>query len=392
MEETELAPEVEGSEELEANEEVPESDGSIDEDFKVAFGALDEELEDDAEEEEEPDDAEETTSETVGRVFEQGREEQGEQKPEPQPTEDDGATPPARLNAQEKKIFSNIKSKTLRKSIQRMFKDHEAGQSKLIQDEKQKLAQAFLHHKNSLQKQYHEAAQQVHGIRQAVEPFLDKLTFNGRKPLHEGIGELAATHAKLSSEDPKVAVPELKRIAGYLSKRFQTTPEQIFSLVDTQSSETNSQVRAMQDQLKQLQSELYRVKAQPQIERVQAELNSVRQEKDEVGRLAYPELHDQNFLAQANPLVESILRNSPGISVGNAYKEAVRLRRGQSQAQYTPRPPAATTQTSVKPSGVQGSGSVRGKSAAPSGKVDIIKEAPKSGSIEDDWDYIRRTM
>ena len=409
MEEKELAQDT--VEEGDEDENLDSSDGSLDSDFKAIFG--DSEEADSDEGESDSSGEAESTSETVERVFEEGKEQQAAKDPinqqgkaekqqqEPQEqtqqesetvVDEDGVTPPARLTAQEKQIFSNIKSKTLRKSIQRMIRDHEAGQVKAINEQKQRLSQALQQEQRKLHAQYSQAEQHVQSIRQAIEPHLDRLTFGGKIPVSQAIGELAVTQSTLSRNDPQVAVPELKRVAGYLSKRFQTTPEQLLGLAHDASTQNNEQFKALQDQLKAVTSELNQLKAQPQIDRIRQEVNAVRQEKDGAGRALYPELHDVNFLVRVNPLVEQIMRANPGMTYGDAHRQAVLISRGTPQNQTAQSFPAATTQSNGnKPSGVS-SGSVRGRSAAPSGKVDIVKDAPPSGSVHDDWDYIRRSM
>lgn len=395
----ELAPEVEETEGDEAHD-IDSSSGSMEDDFKAIFG--DAEPADSEGDEEDGD--EESTSDTVKRVFKEAEAENTGQTPQAeqqQPQElqqqqessssvvQDGVTPPARFSPEAKKMFSNIKSKTLRKEIQRTVKDLETGQVKAINEEKQKLSQVLQQEARKLHHHYTQEVQKVAGMQAAIEPYIDKLTFNGKMPLSQSIGELAATHAKLSSDKPEVAIPELKRIAGYLSKRFKQPPEALLGLANSATVQNDQTIQTLQQQLQHVTSELNRIKAQPQIDHIRSEVEAARQERDEAGRHLWPELHDSNFLVRVNPLVEQIMRANPGMSYGNAHKQAVLISRGTPQVHQAPRLPAATTTN--KPSGVS-SGSVRGRSANSSGQVDIIKDAPKTGSIREDWDYIRRSM
>lgn len=398
MEEEKLAPEVEEELDSEEEESSTSGDGSLDDDFRAAFGESSED---------ETEDGSEDTRETIDRVFEEGKKEQGEKDPikdqkppeELQPqvakqeVSEDGVTPPQRLSANEKKIFSNIKSKSLRKGIQRMFKEHEAGQTKLINQERARLHGLFEQERGKLHRTYTEETQKVQSIRAAVEPHVDRLTFGGRMPISQAIGELATTHAKLTSDDPTVALGELKRISDRVAKRFNRTAENAFQNIDTSAQEATERESRLQKEIDDLKLQLGQVRAQPHIDRVRAEVDSARQERGVDGRLLYPELHDVNFLVQVNPLVEQIMRANPRLNYGEAHKQAVLIRRGQPQNhQQVPRLPAAATQTNGnKPSGVS-SGSVRGRSASPNGKFDIVKDAPKTGSIHDDWEYVRRSM
>ena len=406
MEKQELAQEVDE----ESTDTPDEGSGSIADDFKQVFGEHaelgDEDFEPGSDDEDEPEEEDETTSEAVSRVFDEAKgegeadgeegeaeepESELEQTTEGQTVELDGITPPARLTAEEKKVFANLRTKTMRKAVQKMFANHESGQTKFINQEKERLQGILQQEAQKLNQQYTQAAQQVHGIRQAVEPYLDKLTFNGKIPISQGIGELAATHAKLSSNDPKVAVPEIQRIAGYLSKRFQVEPEQLFSLAPETVGQP-SEVKSLQTEIEALRSQIGQLRQQPQIDRIRAEVNSVRQEVDGAGNLMWPELQDPQYVARVNPLVEQIMRANPQMGYGAAHKQAVLINRGQPQINQAPRLPAATTGTNGnKPSGGS-SGSVRGRSATPSGKVDIVKDAPQTGSIKDDWEYINRSM
>lgn len=233
-----------------------------------------------------------------------------------------GAPPaPARLTEQGKQIFNQLPP-PLKAATARLFKDVER--------------QSHQHWQ-----QLSAATQAANGITQGVRSYLMERPHLVEAGYTEGkmVSELLAAHMKL--ERPETKLSEYARIGSQIG----LTPEEYAQLGAALGYQPGSvpsgsqgdisnhpRVRALEETVLELQQNLnpvvssYQRTAQMQFEKevdsTASEIDAVRNEKDHLGKIRYPELFNDDFLESVKPLVVGLRGSFPGISWGAATRAA----------------------------------------------------------------------
>ena len=351
-----------------------------------------------------PDYEPETAKETVKRVLEEAKEkasrddakaagEKGapkakdglkqpspKQKPQGAKGTPAPVSPPSRLNAQEKELFSKLPPEL------------QASWGRISKDEERRFTQG--------QQQLAAAQREASHIVEAVRPYLlahPELMQHGYTESRL-VSELIATHKVLTNtENPKAALSKWLDIGAQmgvdedtlseLSQQFQgSTRERISANQIPEFSSLQEELNSIKSWIGQAQS----VQHNATVNSIVSELEAVRNEQDGSGNYIYPELFDDSFLDSAKPLVSTLVGTVPNLSYGDALRRAYITLTGKipqgnpNQAQRT-KLPAPTN--NIEERAMKAAVSVRGKSApASAGELtEIPKEALKNPRASVQW-------
>ncbi len=383
-----------GRESIQGVQEASELDNEIENE------ELDDEEIDDSDENEETEPAE-TPRETVERVLKEAQKEsdgetdqpsKGADKPErpvkpgketaaqakPAPQVEAPILPPTRLKAEAKQLFTKLP------------KDLQAEWARIAKQEEAEFTRS--------QQEVAAARNDAKHIVEAVRPYLlahPELQAAGYT--ESGIvSALIASHQKLTN--PKTALEtwmglgaeigieqaDLEAIrAAYQGNAPQRAP----------SIHQDPQFLSLQNEVNALKS----AKVQETIAPIVSEMEATRQKIDpQTGQYLYPELHDNQFLEQAKPLVSALVRTVPNLSYSEALVRAHasltgRSFNGNSNQPFQTKLPAKQI---TPPRATSAAVSVRGKSAPNIiGEIrDIPKEALGSARDSAKWalEYLRK--
>lgn len=320
---------------------------------------------------ESPRDTAKRVAEAIKKDKDPGREGQKQQEAKPLKQEAD-IEPPQRLSAVEKQVFSKLPNE-LKPAVARMIRDHEATFTRTMQ-----AVQA--------------ERQEVAGIREAIRPYYVSHPELAEAGYTESgfVSALVGVHAKLM--DPKTkekALLDIVRQNGYSASQLAelesgghiTKENSGASQADISS---HPQFLALQEQLQSVLEwkgahEQHQVSQASQ--RIVQEIEAVRNEKDALGNYRYPRMHDADFFDRAKPLVSELVRVTPGLPYGDAFRRVYVALEGQpigdspqpTQARF----PATNTQTAQRAAQAAGV-SVRGRAAPPSNGMLTLDKIPDS--------------
>lgn len=280
--------------------------------------------------------------------------------------------PPERLSPKAKLAFQNL-PKGLKREIHKTIKDVEAGGTKVVQEARKE-------------------AEEVRHIREAVASFVGDWADRGFT-VPQGIMQLARVQQKLTNPETKLSTfiaigrdlgiaPE--HIAEHLSGKSGAAPAPLTS---------HPEFTALQNETKQLRSEIEQRNLAQSVQPIVQEMNAVRHEVDPTsGKFRYPELHDESYLESLKTRVTELVGNGSGLSVGQALLQANTERK---QALFGHSLPAQSTTTRIPASAPQNNRaqlaavSVRGSRVAsgitPGNDVSPPPEALKNPAATTRW-------
>lgn len=369
--------------ESQANEDV--SDLSDDEDGDYDNG--------EAEESEEPESVKgETARETVERILkaekDKGSGAAGDKK-EGQPVAGDKPVapakgkpeaagdinqPPSRLTAQQKQAFNKLPPE-----LKTAFNDMVTGTQSTWTKAMQRMTSA---------------TKDAEHLVRAVRPYLQANPEYMRAGYDEArlVTELIGTHAALA--DPKTALDTYLTIG----RQIGIDEDSLGSLAAGYGKSDSGHVDIeSHPKFKELQEKLNSVTSRIDSERerefsttvtaIRTEMEAVRDQVDAAGNYIYPELHSDDFLEAAKPLVQALVRTVPNLSYGDALKRAHSVMTGRTPAQANQtRLPAGSVNNRTSTAAV----SVRGRISAPTvsgGDLEPPPEALKSPRDTATWAY-----
>lgn len=244
--------------------------------------------------------------------------------PQKQKVEKDDDTaptePPHELSAEEKEIYSKIRSKKLRNGIDKIVSNHRAA----FTQTQQRLRAA---ENAAVQRE-----QQAKHILETVRPYYTQHPELANAQITEAglVSKLIASHQELTHDNPAIRQSKWLKIGQSIglvdqngnitiNKSESSSPQNI-------DIENHPKFRALQDQLNHVKSFTDGFQSQMQNDRstaIATEIQSVIDEKSATGQYLWPEMHDANYREQAKPLVLALKGASPNLTWGNAYKQAI---------------------------------------------------------------------
>lgn len=263
--------------------------------------------------------------------------------------------PPERFSAKAKQAFINA-PKGVRRELNRAVKDLEAMASRTNQEA-------------------HAVLREWSPLREAIQPFASKWAEMGVGVV-PGVLQLAAVQQKLTDPNEQVREAEYLKLAARsridivklakLEQQRRGIPLSEDGGINTHPAfQQQQQDSPLLSKLQSLESQIEQLTLEREVAPLVSEMEQVRNEKDPTtGRLLRPALQDEAFLNSVKPLVSEKVRTVPGLSYGEALKQAhdERLKQilGDSYLASPSRSPASTQQTNR----ALGAGfSVRGRSA-----------------------------
>jgi hypothetical protein len=299
-------------------------------------------------------DPKESAAQTLERIIKE-QDGKGEEKPEGEPERpNDPAIPPAekitapqRLSARAKEAWDKA-DPVLKTEYARMFADQERAFHKAQREWSQKISEAG-------------------DLHEATKPF-ETEWYQAGYSRAAAVRQLAATHRKLVSDDPKTFADEFIRIGNDRGVNWEALAAYATGRTKQaeggqRSQSDNAEIQALRQEVQRLQS--YHRQAEEQAsmrenESIASEFRKVYDEKDASGRYLYPELHDESFDDRAAPLIAGIRAATPELSYSDAVRRAIWVMRGNVGNPPAPnpiRPSAQAIKPPISPI------SVRGKSA-----------------------------
>lgn len=212
--------------------------------------------------------------------------------------------PPTGLTASEKTLFTKLPNE-FKPAVARMFKEQRGKFTRTQQE----LAAHM---------------QEARHITEAVRPYYVSHPELAQNGITESslVAALIGAHQKLT--DPKTDRQEIERIAksrGYNIKFVgEDGSEQPSEHVAIDNHPT---FRALQEELHGLKAELNKQSLDARVTPLLAEIQQVQQEKDNSGRLLYPELSNPAFISSVKHLVSERRGQHPELSLGEALKQEV---------------------------------------------------------------------
>lgn len=216
----------------------------------------------------------------------------------------DDIEPPTGLTASEKTLFTKLPNE-FKPAVARMFKEQRGKFTKTQQE---------------LQSHIQEARHVV----EAVRPYYVSHPELAQSGITESslVAALIGAHQKLT--DSKTDRQEIERIAksrGYNIKFVgEDGTEESF---EQPAIDNHPIVRTLQERVHGLEAELNRQSVDARVAPLLTEIQQVQQQRDESGRLLYPELSNPAFISSVKHLVSERRGQHPELSLGEALKQEV---------------------------------------------------------------------
>lgn len=241
-----------------------------------------------------------------------------DEKPAPKKEElgediDPELLPPERFDAKAKQAFMNS-PKGVRRALNRAVRDLEGMATRTNQEA-------------------HSVLREWAPLREAIQPFASKWAEMG-VGIVPGVLQLAAVQQKLTDPNEQVREAEYLKLAersridivklAQLEQQRRGIPLAEDGGINTHpafqqqgvNSPLLSKVQALESQLEQLSLER-------EVAPIVSEMEAVRNEKDPTtGNWKYPALQNETFLNSVKPRVSELVGTSPGLSYGQALRQA----------------------------------------------------------------------
>jgi hypothetical protein len=214
---------------------------------------------------------------------------------------------PNRLSPTEKELFNKLPKK-FKPAVARMFKDHEALQTRTQQD--------FAKHTG-----------EAKHIVEAVRPYYvshPELAENGVTE-SAFIAALVGAHQKLTNpKTDKATIEQLARDRGYRIKFVREDGTEAAGASGVSGDISNHpDFVALRNELNHVKSHISTQAIHEAARPILSEMQAVQAEKDSFGRFTYPELQDGGFIEFLRPRISELVRTQPGLSYGDALRKAV---------------------------------------------------------------------
>lgn len=241
-----------------------------------------------------------------------------DEKPAPKKEElgediDPELLPPDRFDARAKQAFMNA-PKGVRRALNRAVRDLEGMATRTNQEA-------------------HQVLREWAPLREAIAPFASKWAEMGVGVV-PGVLQLAAVQQKLTDPNEQVREAEYLKLAqrsridivklAKLEQQRRGIPLAEDGGINTHPAFQQQDVNSpLLQEVQSLKSQLEQLSLEREVAPIVAEMEAVRNEKDPTsGNWKYPALQNETFLNSVKPRVSELVGTSPGLSYGQALRQA----------------------------------------------------------------------